>query len=68
MISYKEVIVMTKKQKTRQAWSPETEAKYTRQRIERADDGNQTTLTEFAQWLADSRVYRRQFGSVASKV
>ncbi len=46
---------MTKKQKTRQAWSPETEAKYTRQRIERADAGNQTTLTEFAHWLADSR-------------
>ncbi len=46
---------MTKTRKTMQTWSPESEARYTQRRIERADVGNQPTLTEFAQWLADSR-------------
>ncbi|MCP4065820.1 MAG: tyrosine-type recombinase/integrase [Gammaproteobacteria bacterium] len=56
MISYKEIIMMRKTRKTKQTWSPEeSEARYTQRRIERADAGNQPTLTEFAQWLADSR-------------
>ncbi len=46
---------MTKTGETKQPWSPDTEARYTRRRIERADAGNRPTLTEFAQWLKDSQ-------------
>ncbi len=46
---------MIKTRETMQTWSPESEARCTRRRIERADARNQPTLTEFAQWLADSR-------------
>ncbi len=55
MISSKEVIIMTKTQETMQAWSPDSQTRYTWRRIERADAGNRRMLTSFAQWLADSR-------------
>ncbi len=46
---------MTKTGETKQPWSPDSKARYTRRRIERADAGNQPTLIEFAQWLKDSQ-------------
>lgn len=46
---------MQETQETRQAWSPATQATYTRRRIERACAGNRPTLRAFADWLVEVR-------------
>ena len=44
-----------KQRASNEAWTPESQHRYTRWRIEQADARNQPTLMAFAQWLADSR-------------
>jgi integrase/recombinase XerD len=46
---------MEKTSRKRQAWSPESQGVYTRQRIERACVENRPTLTAFAEWLTEER-------------
>ncbi len=46
---------MKKTNGEKQAWSPESQAIYTRQRIERACAENRPTLRAFAEWLAEER-------------
>jgi hypothetical protein len=46
---------MEKTSGEKQAWSPESQGIYTRQRIERACAENRPTLKAFAEWLAEER-------------
>lgn len=46
---------MKKSRKERQAWSPDSEFIYARNRIEKAFPENQPTLREFEKWLRDER-------------
>ncbi len=46
---------MEETQERKQAWSPASQATYTRRRIDRSYDGNQPALRAFADWLAEVR-------------